>query len=347
MDRVGYTPRMPGSPSRGAARRLTGGKLGKYQLAEVLGAGGYGEVYVGKPASGRAVAVKVLDAARVRDEDAVERFRREAETARKLEHPNIVRVMDVGASRGRHYLVMELVRGGSLQKLLRREGADPARVLAVLADAARALAFAHERGVVHRDVKPANILLTRAGKAKVADFGVARAIDHSSMTTDGKVIGTASYMSPEQARGERATSAADVYAMGVILYEAITGRLPFESHSQLGFLYQHAEVEPSRPEVRPPYPPALGELALGCLAKDPAARPTMAQLADRLAGAALMRPRRVRRYVIAAAAAVVLLVALAIAMPGVLASLTGDWFGAAPFRAMQRAAQAAHDAILE
>src|SRR5262249_40142097 len=167
------------------AKRLTGSKLGKYTVASMLGAGGYGEVYAGKPATGRSVAIKVLDAARVRDADAIERFKREAETARRLEHPNIVRVLDVGSSPGRHYLVMELVSGGSFDKLLRRDRADPAAVLAVLADAARALAYAHEQGVVHRDVKPANILLTRAGKAKVADFGLARVVDQSSMTTEG------------------------------------------------------------------------------------------------------------------------------------------------------------------
>jgi serine/threonine-protein kinase len=336
---------MPGPAVKVTAKRQRSARLGEYRLANVLGTGGYGEVYVGKPATGRKVAIKVLDAVHVRDEDAVERFKREAETARKLVHPSIVRVIDVGSTRGRHYLVMELVSGGSLHKLLRRDRADPARVLAVLVDSARALAFAHEQGVVHRDIKPANILLTRAGRAKVADFGLARAVDHSSMTTDGKLIGTASYMSPEQARGERATSAADVYSMGVMIYQAVAGRLPFESDSHLGYLYQHAEVEPPRPEVRPPFPAALGKLALDCLAKDPAARPTMARVAERLAAAELVRPRRFLRYAIAAAAALAVLAALAIAMPNALAPLTGDWFGAAPFRALQRTAQAAHDAI--
>jgi serine/threonine protein kinase len=338
---------MPGPAVKVAAKRLSGSKLGEYRLADVLGTGGYGEVYVGKPTTGRNVAIKVLDAVHVRDDDAIERFKREAQTARRLEHPSIVRVIDVGSSRGRHYLVMELVSGGSLHKLLRRDDPDPARVLAVLSDAAQALAFAHEQGVVHRDVKPANILLTRAGRAKVADFGLARAIDQSSMTTEGKLIGTATYMSPEQARGARATSAADVYSMGVMIYQAITGRLPFESDSHLGFLYQHAEIEPPRPEVRPPFPAALGKLALECLAKDPAARPTMARVAERLGSASLVRPHRVRRYAIAAAAALVLLAALVIALPQVLRPLTGDWFGAPPFRALQRAASAAHHAILD
>ncbi|HSS01991.1 MAG TPA: serine/threonine-protein kinase, partial [Kofleriaceae bacterium] len=256
------------------------------------------------------------------------------------------RVLDVGSSRGRHYLVMELVSGGSLHKLLRRDEPDPARVLAVLVDTARALEFAHAQGVVHRDIKPANILMTRAGKAKVADFGLARAIEHSSMTTEGKLIGTATYMSPEQARGARATSAADVYSIGVILYEAITGRLPFESDSHLGFLYQHAEIEPPRPEVRPPFPAALGKLALECLAKDPAARPTMARVAERLAAASLVRPHRIRRIALLAAAVLALLSAIAIAAPQLFDPLTGRWFGALPFRALQRGARAAHEAIV-
>jgi serine/threonine-protein kinase len=338
---------MPAPAVKIAAKRLSGSKIGEYTIAEILGTGGYGEVYACTPRAGRKVAIKVLDAAHMRDADAVERFKREAETARRLEHPSIVRVLDVGSSRGRHFLVMELVSGGALHKLLRKSPPDPARILAALADAAQALAYAHAQGVVHRDVKPSNILLTRVGKAKVADFGLARAVDQSSMTTEGKLIGTAAYMSPEQVRGERATSAADVYAMGIILFEAITGKLPFESDSHLGFLYQHAEVDPPRPEVRPPFAPALGKLALECLAKDPSARPTMARVAERLAASALIRPRRVTHIAVIAAVAVVVLAMTAIAAPRVLAPLTGHWFGAAPFHALQRGAQAAHDAILK
>jgi serine/threonine protein kinase len=298
------------SAKSSSPRGRGGAKIGKYTLGQPLGQGGYGEVFAGTAKSGPRVAVKLLDAAHSKDEEAVARFKREAETARRLEHPNIVRVLDVGSSRNRHYIAMELVHGGSLKALIKRElDVERARrILAVLADAARGLAYAHEQGVVHRDVKPANILLTRSGKAKVADFGLARAVDHSSMTTDGKVLGTAAYMSPEQARGVRATDASDVYSMGVILYEVATGAPPFESDNQLGFLYQHAEIEPRRPEVRAPYPAELGALALACLAKDPAARPSMTRVADRLGAITLVRPRPWLRI-----AVLVAILALAIA----------------------------------
>jgi serine/threonine-protein kinase len=295
-------------------KSLTGSKVGKYTLRDMLGQGGYGEVYLGEQKAGPAVAVKILDANHARDNDAIERFKREGETAKRLDHPNIVRVLDVGSSRSRHYLVMELVRGGSFERLLRREG-HPERVLHVLAQTARALAYAHERGIVHRDVKPANILLTRSGRAKVADFGLARAVDHASMTTDGRLLGTASYMSPEQAKGERATAASDVYAMGVMIYDAIAGKLPFKSDTQLGFLYQHAEMEPPAPVVRYPYPSSLAALSLECLAKDPEDRPTMAKVAERLAATTLAR-RRPWRWIVWALVAVIAAVAvLAFAYP--------------------------------
>jgi len=294
--------------SSSSVKRLTGSKVGKYTLKEQLGQGGFGEVYVGEPKNGPSVAVKLLDANHARDDDAIARFKREGETAKRLAHPNIVRVLDVGSSRSRHYLVMELVRGGSLDKLMHREGAAE-KVLPALAQTAQALAYAHAEGVVHRDVKPSNVLLTRAGKAKVADFGLARAIDQSSMTTEGRMLGTASYMSPEQVKGERATTASDVYAMGIMIYDAIVGQLPFNSDNQLGFLYQHAEVEPPTPAVRAPYPASLGSLALACLAKDPKDRPTMAQVADRLAATSLVHARPWRW--IALALAVVAVVAAA------------------------------------
>jgi serine/threonine-protein kinase len=284
------------------ARGANRSKVGKYTLAQQLGKGGYGEVHVGVPKAGPRVAIKLLDAMLTRDEEAVARFKREAETVQRLDHPNIVRLLELGTSRNRHFSAMELVHGGSLKALINRaHDRDHARkVLAALADAARGLAYAHDQGIVHRDVKPANILLTRSGKAKVADFGLARAIDQSSMTTEGKVLGTASYMSPEQARGQRATNASDVYSMGVILYEVATGATPFQADSPIGVLYQHAEVEPPRPVVRTPYPTELGQLALACLKKDATERPTMARVADQLAAIELESPRRVRLVVLLA-----------------------------------------------
>ncbi|HEY5947684.1 MAG TPA: serine/threonine-protein kinase [Kofleriaceae bacterium] len=294
-----------GTPAaKTAPKRLTGSKLGKYTLKERLGQGGYGDVYLAEQKRGVSVAVKILDASHARDEDAVERFKREGETAKRLEHPNIVRVLDVGSSRSRHYLVMELVRGGSLERLMQREGSAE-KLLPALVESARALAYAHEQGVVHRDVKPANILLTRSGKAKVADFGLARTVDHSSMTTEGRLLGTASYMSPEQVKGERATAASDVYAMGVMIYDAIAGELPFKSDTQIGYLYQHAEVEPPRPTVRDPFPASLAELALACLSKEPKDRPTMAMVAERLAKTSLIRPRVWTWIALAAAVAMI------------------------------------------
>ena len=334
---------MPAPAQKSLAPRSTGAKVGKYTLQATLGQGAYGEVHLGVPSTGPRVAVKILSAVAARNADTVTRFKREADTARRLEHPSIIRILDVGSSRGRHYIIMELVHGGSLRGLLERAAAPPAQVVAVFAEVAAALAYAHAQGVVHRDVKPENVLLTRAGRAKVADFGLARTVDEPSLTTQGRILGTAIYLSPEQARGQRATAASDVYAFGVMLYEAITGERPFTADTQLGYLYQHAEVDPPRPVIRKHYPAALAGLALACLAKQPADRPAMADVAERLAAAARPRPRR--RLFWLAIPLVALLCAAVIAVPALLDPLCGNWFGAAPFRFARRAARDAHAAV--
>jgi serine/threonine-protein kinase len=328
----------PSSPPK------AGTKLGKYTLSRLLGKGAYGDVFLGETKDQPDVAIKVLDPSAARDDEVVTRFKREAEMAQRLAHPNIVKVDDVGTSRGRHYIVMELVRGGSLRQLLAR-GGSPDKVLSVLAEVASALAYAHEQGIVHRDVKPENVLLTRSRRAKVADFGLARAGDQTSMTTMGKLIGTAVYMSPEQAKGDRATGFSDVYAMGVMIYEAITGETPFKSDSQLGFLYQHAEVEPPKPHVRLPYPTSLAQLALECLAKDPAGRPTMAQVAERLAATTLIERKPWRLALRVAAIVLAALLLITILWPRVLDPFCGDWFGSPPFRALRWVTRGVHDAI--
>ena len=321
-------------PAAAVKKGQPGTKLGKYTLGDLLGKGGYADVYAASAKDGPEVAVKVLDATASRDDDTVSRFKREADTAKRLEHANIVRVLDVGSSRSRHYIVMELMRGGSLRRLLHR-GAKPDRVLAILTDVARALAYAHEKGIVHRDLKPENVLLTRSGRAKIADFGLARAVDSTTFTTEGRLLGTAVYMSPEQAKGQRATEASDVYSFGVMIYEAVTGKPPFAGDSKLAFLYMHAEVEPERPVVQPPFPAHLGKLALDCLDKDPTKRPTMPQVADVLAATKLVRFAKLRRALLIAGLVLAALAVLSVFVPSVLA----------PVPPLRRGAQAAHDAI--
>jgi serine/threonine-protein kinase len=204
---------------------------------------------------GQTVAVKLLADNLSADPDLRERFRREAELAQRLSHPNIVRVFESGESDGRAYIVLEYVDGGSLADELLRNGAlAPERASAFGAQAAAGLAHAHARGLVHRDVKPQNLLLERGGTLKVSDFGVARALDDTRLTQAGWVVGTASYLAPEQARGEETTPAADVYALGVVLHELVTG---------------------GSPDAAPPDEASdLESVVLSCLRDEPEARPS-------------------------------------------------------------------------
>jgi serine/threonine-protein kinase len=224
---------------------------------------------------GRDLALKVLREDYAEDADFVSRFQREAVSAAALNHPHVVQVYDQGRSEdGRPYIAMEHVPGGTLADLITRRGRlDPAEAARLASQIAEALGAAHERGIVHRDVKPQNVLIGEAGEAKVADFGIALAASRSTTSGTNRVFGTASYMSPEQAMGEQVGPASDLYSLGVVLYEMLTGMLPFEAEGALAMAMKHVTDQPIPLRERDPHvPEAMGALVMGLLAKDPEAR---------------------------------------------------------------------------
>jgi serine/threonine-protein kinase len=259
----------------GLADRVLGGR---YRLRSRLAAGGMGAVWAAEDlVLGREVAVKVLGEALASDRLAALRLRREARAAGRLVHPGIARVLDLGEDGGRPYLVMELLHGESLAARLARAGPlAPAEAVRVVAAAADALEAAHRAGIVHRDVKPSNVFVTGGGDAKLLDFGIATAAGDTAVT-GGVLLGTAAYLAPERVLGHDATSAADVYALGVLLYELLAGRPPFagDTGTALAMAHVHAHRVPLR-SVAPQVPPALAAACEHALAKDPAARPPSA-----------------------------------------------------------------------
>jgi eukaryotic-like serine/threonine-protein kinase len=270
----------------------------RYEVQDRLGSGGMSTVYraVDRILE-RTVAVKILAEHLSDDERFVARFRREALAVAKLIHPNIVQVYDTGVDRGRHYIVMEFIEGKSGAQLLQRHGTlGPATTVEIGAQACAGLDFAHRRGIIHRDVKPGNLLVVGGPDGggemavKLADFGIARAAEQTRITQVGSVVGTAAYLAPEQARGEEATPSSDVYSLGVVLYQFLTGRLPYEGSSLAELAVRQQNERPLAPRTyNDEVPETLSGAVLRALESDPARRYASADelaqaLRDGLAG---------------------------------------------------------------
>lgn len=248
---------------------------GRYRLIGRIGAGGMSVVYKAQDlALGRLVAVKVLHESLTGDVTFLERFRKEARAAASLSHPNVVTVHDVGQDGDRHYIVMELVEGDDLKTIIRQWAPLPLdRALRLTAEICQGVGYAHRAGFVHCDVKPQNVLVTRDGRAMVADFGIARVISEATMSRGDLNWGTPHYFSPEQAAGKSATPASDVYAIGVILFEMLTGRLPFEAENPTALALMHMQDSPPLvTDYNPSIPLPVAKIVQKVLAKEPAAR---------------------------------------------------------------------------
>ena len=257
----------------------------RYELLELIGGGGMADVYRARDKLlDRPVAVKILHEQFKSDREFIDKFHREAQAAARLSHANIVNIFDVGVEGNDHYIVMEYVPGSTLKDLIKQQGHLPvAQALRVAEDIARALAHAHDNNLVHCDIKPHNILMMPDGSAKVADFGIARAVTESTMTYTGNIVGSVHYFSPEQAKGTMITPKSDVYALGVVLYEMLTGVLPFTGEPPVSIAVQHLQDTP-RPvrELEPSIPPAVEAIVSRTMSKAPEARPSSDELVEEL-----------------------------------------------------------------
>ncbi len=249
---------------------------GRYELKDLVGSGGMSSVYCAfDTLLERNVALKILHEHFTADEEHVERFLREARAVAQLSHPNIVTVIDRGEEDGKQFIVFELVDGENLKELVERGGPLPVRrALELGLEIARALAFAHGQGLIHRDVKPQNVLLAADGHAKVTDFGIVRSLDAVSQTETGTVLGTSHYIAPEQARGEQVDTLTDVYSFGIVMWELLAGEVPYPGDSFLAVAMKHVnDPVPSLLERRADTPLRLASLVESCMAKRPADRP--------------------------------------------------------------------------
>lgn len=253
----------------------------RYELQELIGGGGMADVYKAQDKLlDRAVAVKILHQQYANDAEFVEKFRREATAAAKLAHPNIVNIYDVGEDGGSQYIVMEYVSGPTLKEVIQQKGClEPIEAVRIAKEIASALESAHRNNLVHCDIKPHNILVMPDGHIKVTDFGIARAVSASTMTYSGSVMGSVHYFSPEQAKGTVITTKSDVYSLGVVLYEMLTGQLPFNGETSVSIALKHLQEEPvSIRQLNPSIPPVLEAIVQKAMSKDPADRPNSTEL---------------------------------------------------------------------
>ena len=247
---------------------------GRYKIVRKLGAGGMADVYLAEDQElGRRVAIKILNGRHANDDQFIERFRREAKNAAALNHPNIVSIYDRGEAEDTYYIAMEYLDGRTLKELVVGRGPAPVNVAVEYArQILSALGFAHRHGIVHRDIKPHNVLVDREGRVKVTDFGIARA-GTSQMTEAGSIVGTAQYLSPEQARGTEVDQRSDLYSLGIVLYELLTGQTPFDGDTPVEIAMKHLSATPQPPsQIRRDVPRDLDMVVMRALAKDPAAR---------------------------------------------------------------------------
>src|ERR671937_69154 len=244
---------------------------GRYRIVRKLGAGGMADVYLAEDQElGRRVAIKILNDRHAADDQFVERFRREAKNAAGLSHPNIVSIYDRGTAEGTYYIAMEFLDGRSLKEMIVGRGPAPVKVAINYArQILAAVGFAHRNGIVHRDIKPHNVLVDSEGRLKVTDFGIARS-GTSQMTEAGSIIGTAQYLSPEQARGAPVDRTSDIYSVGIVLYEMLTGTVPFTGDTPVEIAMKHISAVPEPPSAkRPDIPHDVDLVVMRALAKDP------------------------------------------------------------------------------